>query len=136
MKKITISANVKKEIDQVWDFFTKPEHITQWNFASKDWCCPSASSDLKPGGKLVSRMEARDGSMGFDFSATFTTVKPTELLEYVLDDGREVSISFMKKDGMVAVLETFDPEKENDPDFQRQGWQAILDNFKKYAESI
>ncbi|XOV95287.1 MAG: SRPBCC family protein [Bacteroidota bacterium] len=135
MNKITISTSINRNINDVWDHFTNPEHITKWNFASDDWCCPSASNDLRPGGKLTSRMEAKDGSMGFDFGGTYTNIKTNELLEYVLEDGREVTVSFKGNNGKVDILETFDPEGENDPEFQRQGWQAILNNFKKYSES-
>ena len=136
MDKISVTTRVKLSLEKVWDYFTSPTHITQWNFASDEWCCPTATNDLRPGGKLISRMEKKDGSIGFDFSGTYTTVETNKLLEYVLEDGRTVSVSFTEHNGIVDIIETFEPESDNDPEFQKWGWQTILTNFKKYSESI
>lgn len=136
MKSITITTEVKKPLKKVWECFTLPQHITQWNFASPDWACPSATNDLKSGGKFSWRMEAKDGSMGFDFSGTYSEIQPYSLLKYTIDDGREVSVKFEESNGTVLVTETFEPENQNDLEMQRQGWQAILDNFKIHAEKV
>ncbi|MBV6641270.1 MAG: SRPBCC family protein [Cyclobacteriaceae bacterium] len=136
MKAITITTEVKKPMQKVWECFTLPKHITQWNFASPDWACPNATNDLKPGGKFSWRMEAKDGSMGFDFSGTYSEIYPYRLLKYTIEDGREVSVKFEESNGTVIVTETFEPENQNDLERQRQGWQAILDNFKIYAEKV
>ncbi len=136
MEKISVTTKVKQPLKKVWDCFTNPVHMTKWNFASDDWCCPTATNDLRPGGKLTSRMEKKDGSIGFDFSGTYTEVKINELLEYVLEDGRQISVIFKENNGVVEIIETFEPESDNDPEFQKWGWQTILTNFKKYAESI
>ncbi len=105
-----------------------------WNAASDDWHCPSAEVDLRVGGKMISRMEAKDGSMGFDFAATFTKVSPHSLLEYTLEDGRMVRLKFEARGDGVHILQTFDAEAENPPEVQRAGWQAILNNFVRYVE--
>lgn len=136
MEKITVSTSIRKNIKDAWEFFTIPEHITKWNFASLDWACPHATNDLKPGGKFSWRMEAKDGSMGFDYSGTYTEIQPHHLIKYTLDDGREVSVKFEESGGIVLVTETFEPENQNDLEMQRQGWQAILDNFKMHAEKV
>ena len=132
---ITVETLVHAPVEKTWMFWTEPKHIMQWNNASDDWHTPRATSDLREGGKFVSRMEAKDGSAGFDFEGTFTKVVPREALDYVMSDGRKVSISFAARDGDTFISETFDPENENSVEMQRQGWQAILDNFKWYAES-
>lgn len=134
MTKITIHTLVDAPIDTVWTCFTQPEHITQWNFASDDWCCPWAKADLKPGGRYVARMEAKDGSFGFDFEATYDEVIPENRLRYTLTDGRIVVTEFMEVNQQVSVTTEFDAETENSPEAQRTGWQAILDNFKAHAE--
>jgi len=115
---------------------TRPSHITQWNFASPEWCCPTAEVDLRPGGAFSWRMEARDGSMGFDFHGTYTAVEPYRRLQYRLGDDREVEITFEPDGDAVLVTETFQPENQHDPEFQRQGWQAILDNYGRYVEDL
>ncbi len=136
MKSITLTTEVKKPLKKVWDCFTLPKHITQWNFASPEWVCPTATNVLKTGGQFSWRMEAKDGSMGFDFSGTYLEIQPHRLLKYTIDDGREVSVKFEESHGAVLVTETFEPENQNDLEMQRQGWQAILDNFKKHAEKV
>lgn len=132
---ITVRVTVAAPVAKVWEYWTAPAHITQWNSASDDWHTPRATMDLKEGGKFLSRMEAKDGSMGFDFEGTFTKVVPQKQLDYAMSDGRKVSILFDEKEGKTTITETFDPETENTPELQRAGWQAILDNFKKYTET-
>jgi uncharacterized protein YndB with AHSA1/START domain len=117
-----------------WDFYITPAHITQWNQASEDWHCPKAEMDLKVGGHFSWRMEAKDGSMGFDFSGVFKEITPPQKLAYTLDDGREVTLLFEEADGGTLVTETFEPEEVNPVELQSQGWQAILNSFKKQAE--
>jgi uncharacterized protein YndB with AHSA1/START domain len=112
-----------------------PEHITKWCQASDDWHAPSAANDLRVGGIFTTRMEARDGSAGFDFGGTYTNVELHSKIEYVMEDGRKVSIEFTPLDGGVRVVEMFDPENQNSEDMQRAGWQAILNNFKHYVEA-
>ena len=132
---ITVETTVSATVGKVWEFWTSPEHIMKWNNASEDWHTPSASSDLREGGTFMARMEAKDGSAGFDFGGTFTKVVPEKLLGYEMSDGRKVSVSFTEKDGVTHISETFDAEHENPEEMQRQGWQSILDNFKKHAEA-
>ncbi|EMS31433.1 Putative polyketide cyclase (CypC) [Mariniradius saccharolyticus AK6] len=138
MKKspITVQASIAAPLQKVWDYWTGPEHITQWNQASEDWHCPKASNDLRTGGKFSSTMAAKDGSMSFDFEGVYDEVIPGELIRYTMADGREVSISFEVKDGMTLVIETFDPESMHSEELQRAGWQAIMDNFKRYVETM
>lgn len=133
--KISIETNVSAPVQKVWDFYNKPEHITQWNFAHESWHCPRAENDLRAGGMLKARMEARDGSAGFDFEAIYNEVRPYERIAYTLGDGRKVETDFIPVDGMTRVVTVFDAESENPPELQKSGWQAILDNFKKYTEA-
>ncbi|MBK7123726.1 MAG: SRPBCC family protein [Chitinophagaceae bacterium] len=132
---ITVETIVQAPVEKVWECWTKPEHITGWNNASDDWHTPRAENDLRVGGKFLSRMEARDGSMGFDFGGVYDEVKPNERIAYTLDDDRKVKIVFTGNDNETTVTETFEAEKENSVELQRGGWQSILDNFKKYTES-
>lgn len=131
---VTVETTVAVPAATAWELWTRPKHIMQWNNASDDWHTPHAESDLREGGKFLSRMEARDGSMGFDFTGTFTRVAPNAVLAYTMDDGRTVTVTFAERDGATHITETFDAESENPVEMQRQGWQAILDNFKSYAE--
>lgn len=133
---ITIDTTVNAPVDKVWEIWNKPEHITQWNSASPDWHTPSAENDLRVGGQLKSRMEARDGSMGFDFAGTYTEVEQNKKLAYTLGDGRKVEVVFTPVEGGTHVKETFDAENQNSLDMQRMGWQAILDSFRVYAENV
>jgi uncharacterized protein YndB with AHSA1/START domain len=133
--KITIETLVNADLNAVWNAWNDPDDIKEWNAASDDWHTPSASVDLREGGRFSARMEARDGSMGFDFEGTYTRVVPRELIEYRMSDGREVQVEFTESDGGVRIRETFDAETENDPEFQRAGWQAILDNFARHVEA-
>ena len=136
MKKteITIEATVSANVKKAWNYFTKPEHITKWNFASDDWHCPKASNDLRVGGKFSSRMEAKDGSFGFDFEGIYYEVIEYKNIAYTLADGRQVITNFKQLGNKIKVSTIFDAENENPVDMQRNGWQAILNNFKKYVE--
>lgn len=131
---VTIEATIHAPIDDVWRAYTTPEGITQWNFASEDWCCPHAEVDLRPGGTHTARMEAKDGSFGFDFGGVYETVEPGRAITLVLGDGRRSRTTFATVDGRTVVRTTFDAEGQNPVEMQRSGWQAILDNFKAYAE--
>ena len=132
---ISINTTIAAPKEKVWQFYTSPEHVTQWNFASEDWHCPSATNSLEVGGAFTYRMEAKDGSMGFDFSATYTAVKDQQYLAYTLDDDRKVEVHFSVIEGTTFVLLNFEAEDMNAADLQRQGWQAILENFRQYVES-
>lgn len=133
--KITVKAIVNAPVEKVWEYWTDPQHITKWCNASDDWHAPKAENEVHTGGKFSTRMEAKDGSMGFDFGGVYDEVKRNELLEYTMDDGRTVSIIFEANDNATDITETFEAETENPVEMQRGGWQAILDNFKKYTES-
>jgi uncharacterized protein YndB with AHSA1/START domain len=133
--KIKIEAVISADAKKVWDYSSKPEHITKWNFASDDWHCPKAENDLRVGGKLKSRMEAKDGSFGFDFEAVYDEVIDGKKIAFTIADGRKVKTDFENLNGKTKVTTTFDAESENPVEMQRAGWQAILDNFKKYVES-
>lgn len=132
---ITVEATVNIPVEKAWDVFTNTKHITQWNHASDDWHSPSAENDLRPGGTFSYRMEAKDGSFGFDFGGTFVDVKPNELLSYSIGDGRKVENVFTRVGNATKVSVTFEAENQNPVEMQRGGWQAIMDNYKKYAES-
>ena len=131
---ITVEAAIVAPIEKVWKYWTEPQHITQWNNASEDWHTPRAENDLKEGGRFMSKMEAKDGSFGFDFGGTYTLVETNKQIEYTLDDDRKVSIHFISKGNATTVVETFEAENMNSIELQKSGWQAILDNFKKYVE--
>ncbi len=135
MEPITVRAIVNAPIDIVWNRWTLPEHITRWAFASDDWNAPRATNDLRTGGSFSTRMEAKDGSMGFDFGGIYDTVESPSLISYTLGDGRKVITRFEAEDDTTKVTQTFDPETENPAEMQEAGWQMILDNFKRYAES-
>lgn len=132
---ITIDTTIDASIEQVWAMYNAPTHITNWNFASDDWHCPHASNDLREGGKYVARMEAKDGSYGFDFSATYDEIIPHQRLAYTLEDNRKVTITFSKIDNATKVETVFAAEPSQPIDMQKAGWQAILNNFKKYVEN-
>ena len=135
MESITINTTVASDLSKVWEYWTLPKHITQWNFASPEWHCPSAKNDMTIGKEFSYRMEAKDGSMGFDYSGTYTNIVSESLITYALEDGRTVRIDFKQKGDVVDIVETFDVEDLNSLEQQRQGWQAILDTFKKYVEA-
>ena len=129
---IAIETTVDAPLEQVWSAWVTPDDITLWNFASDDWCCPDAKIDLVVGGRFTYRMEAKDGSFGFDFEGKFTAIDPCKAIEYVLDDDRKVTITFTQSEAGVRVIETFEAEDEHSAEQQRQGWQCILENFKKH----
>ncbi|MDO6851821.1 SRPBCC family protein [Priestia megaterium] len=133
-KKITVETTVQAPVEKVWKYWTEPTHIAKWNKASDDWHTPLAENDLRAGGKFLSRMEAKDGSFGFDFGGIYDEVKLHEVIAYTLGDGRKVEITFKDQETETEVIETFDAETGNTIELQQQGWQAILDNFKKYVE--
>ena len=132
---ITVEAMVEAPVEKVWTIFTAPQHITKWYTASDDWHTPKAENNLTVGGKFLFRMEAKDGSFGFDFGGVYTQVKPNQLIACTLDDRRIVETIFTAAGNTTTVKETFEAETENSIALQRGGWQAILDNLKKYAEA-
>lgn len=131
---ITVKVTVDVPVEKAWDYWTKPEHIERWNFASDDWHCPWAKNDLRKDGKFSWRMEAKDGSFGFDFGGEYTIVEPFSYIEEVLGDGREVKIHFEKAGDKTNITESFEAESQNSLELQKNGWQAILNNYKKYVE--
>lgn len=130
---LVVQTTIAADKQKVWNYYTQPEHITQWNFAQPSWHCPHATNDLRVGGRYLARMEARDGSFGFDFDAIYTEIIPGEAFTYAFG-GRLATVTFEASGDHTNVTLTFDPETENDKEMQRQGWQAILDNFKQYTE--
>lgn len=133
---ITVAVTVNAPIATAWAAFTEPKHMTQWNFAIPEWHCPRAENDLRTGGTFIARMEARDGSMGFDFGGVYTDVQHHRVIAYTMGDGRTVRVEFAASGNTTTVTETFDPETLNPREMQQGGWQSILDNYKKHAESI
>lgn len=133
--KITVKTHVKADLVSVWEAWNTPADIVQWNSAQDDWHTTRSEVDLREGGTFSSRMEAKDGSVGFDFGGIYTRVVPRQLIEYRMGDGREVRVEFIERAGEVVVEETFDAETQNSPELQREGWQAILDNFGRYVET-
>lgn len=134
--RIKITATIQAPIDQVWTCWTTPKHITKWNAAVDEWHCPTASNDLRAGGRFSYHMAARDGSMKFDFSGTYDVVTRPKLIQYTLDDDRQVSVRFKEENGQTTITEVFEAETENPVDMQKSGWQAILDRFKHHVESL
>lgn len=132
---ITVKTTVQAPVEKVWDAWSNPEDIKKWNSASPDWHTPKAENDLRTGGKFSSRMEAKDGSFGFDFGGTYDEVVTHELIVYTLGDGRKVIIHFKSNGDSTDVIETFEAEGTNPVDMQQAGWQAIMDSFKKYVEA-
>jgi uncharacterized protein YndB with AHSA1/START domain len=132
---ITVETIVNAPIEEVWKCWNEPEHIKGWAFASDDWEAPKAENDLRTGGTFVTTMAAKDGNVSFDLKGAYTEVKDNELIEYTMEDGRKVKIVFEQTPNGVKIVESFDPENENPEEMQRQGWQAILDNFKKHTEN-
>lgn len=136
MEPITIEITILKSVSKVWEYFTEPEHITQWNFASPEWTCPNAKNDVQIGGEFNYRMEAKDQSFGFDFKGTYDEVSPFEKIKYHLEDGRNVEVLFESIDqNTTKVTEVFEPDPEQPAQMQREGWYAILDNFHKHVEN-
>lgn len=132
---ITIETIVNATVAKVWKYWTKPDHIVKWSHASDDWHTTHADNDMREGGKFSSRMEAKDGSFGFDFSGAYDKIKQKEYIEYTIVDGRKVKIFFTSQNDKTKIVETFEAENTNSLEMQKGGWQAILDNFKKYTES-
>jgi len=132
---ITVETTVEAPVEKAWTLWTNPESITEWNSASPEWHTPRAENDLREGGQFVYRMEAKDGSFGFDFGGVYDEIKANELIAYTLGDGRKVKVTFSGNGPETKVAETFEAENTNSIELQRGGWQAILDNFKKYAET-
>ncbi len=134
LEPITVQTNIKSTLDKVWECWTQPQHIVNWNFANDEWHCPRAENNVVENGKFSWSMEAKDGSMGFDFAGTYESVTPQKQITYRLPDSRLVSIDFEEKEDEVTIRETFDAEGTNSDEQQRAGWQAILENFKSYVE--
>ncbi|GGG00644.1 SRPBCC family protein [Paenibacillus abyssi] len=132
---ITVETIVHAPVEKVWEYWTEPKHITQWNKASDEWHTPYAENDLKVGGKFVSRMESKDGSLGFDFGGVYDEVNMNESISYTIADGRKVKIVFIQQNNGTKIIESFEAEEINGIEMQQAGWQAILDNFKTYAET-
>ena len=136
MEKIKIDITILAPVEKVWDYYNDPEHIVKWNFAHESWECPSSENDLRVGGKFNNRMEAKDGSFGFDFVGIYDEVVENQLIKYHMEDGRNVEIVFEKADeNTTKVNISFDPETQNSVEMQREGWYAILNNFHKYVEN-
>ena len=133
-KIITVENTINAPVEKVWQYWTKPEHITQWNNASEDWHTPRAENDLREGGSFSARMEAKDGSFGFDFGGVYDSIIINKYIEYTLGDTRKVKITFTPDGKKTKVTESFEAESTNPVEMQKVGWQAILDNFKKYTE--
>lgn len=133
---ITVVATIDQPVERVWEYWTKPEHITGWCAFSGDWHAQSAENDLRTGGHFKTRMAARDGSSAFDFGGVYTSVEPYRSLEYTIDDGRKVQVTFTRQGNRTTMTETFETEEFNPVEVQRGGWQAILDNFNAFVESL
>jgi uncharacterized protein YndB with AHSA1/START domain len=133
--KITVQSQVHAPVEKVWDLWNNPAHIVNWNTPDPSWHCPSSENDLRTGGAFKNRMEAKDGSFGFDFEGVYDKVEPFKEITYTMTDGRKATTLFRHEDDVTHIKTTFDPESQNDPEFQKQGWQAIMDNFIKYVES-
>lgn len=131
---ITVQSKVNAPVEKVWEYWNAPEHIMKWNSASPDWHTPKSENDLRVGGKFCARMEAKDGSFGFDFGGVYDEVVANERIAYTMEDGRKTEITFINHGDTTEVIETFDAEGQNPVEMQQAGWQAILDNFKKYTE--
>ncbi len=132
---ITVETTIAAPVEKVWNYFSEPEHIMQWNNASDDWFTPKSENDFREGGKFVNRMEAKDGLFGFDFTGHYIKVTLHEYIEYNIEDGRNVKLQFSTEGEGTKIRESFEAETSNPVEMQRNGWQSILDNFKKYTES-
>lgn len=133
---VTVQTTVNAPVEKVWECFTNPKHIINWYHASDDWHAPFAENDLNPGGKFTTRMAAKDGSFSFDFGGVYTKIEKHKIIEFTLGDERKVSIRFNAGENTTQIVETFEPEAENPVELQQGGWQAILDNFKKYTAGL
>lgn len=134
-KAITIQTTVNAPVEKIWKYWNQPEHITKWAFASDDWHAPKAENDLRVDGNFSTTMAAKDGSFSFDFGGVYTKVENHKIIEYTIGDGRKVKVEFVSEGNQAKVVETFELESQNPEEMQRGGWQAILDNFKKYTEA-
>jgi len=132
--RITVEATADAPVAKVWNVWNTPADIMQWNTADPSWHSPSSENDLRVGGRFKNRMEAKDGSFGFDFEGVYDNVEEHKAIAYTMPDGRKATTIFTEQDGKTKIVTTFDAETENDPEFQKQGWQAILDNFVRYVE--
>jgi uncharacterized protein YndB with AHSA1/START domain len=133
---VTVEATVNAPVEKVWNTWTNPDHIVKWNSPSPDWHTPRSTNDLRVGGKFSSRMEAKDGSMGFDFEGTYSEVRNLEYIEYNMADGRNVKTWFKTKGDQTEIITNFDAENQNPVEFQKAGWQAIMNSFKTYTENL
>ncbi|RYY45520.1 MAG: polyketide cyclase [Chitinophagaceae bacterium] len=133
---VTIHTVVNAPVAKTWETYSNPDHITKWNQASPEWHTPWSKNDLRVGGAFSCRMEAKDGSMGFEFSGIYDAVEPGKYMEYHLEDGRRVTVGFESIGETTKIIQTFEPESSNPVDMQQMGWQAILDSFKNYTEGI
>ena len=131
---ITVSVKIDASVEKVWNYFTQPEHIVNWNFANDDWHSPSAENDLTVNGLFKYNMAAKDGSFSFDFWGNYTQIETHKTIAYTIGDGRKVILHFTENDNLTEVVEMFEPESQNPEEMQQMGWQAILNNFKKYVE--
>jgi len=134
-KRIKVAASVNAPVSKVWKAWNTPADIMEWNSPDPSWHCPSSENDLAVGGTFKNRMEAKDGSMGFDFEGIYDAVELNKEITYTMGDGRKATTLFSEKNGKTNIETTFDAESQNDPEYQKAGWQAILDNFTKYVES-
>jgi len=132
--KVSVETTVNAPVEQVWKYWTEPKHIVRWNYASDDWHTTFSENNLIVGGKFLSRMEAKDGSSGFDFIGIYVEVKLYEIISYALEDERKVIVTFLQLENQTKIIEVFESENTNSIELQQKGWQAILDNFKKYTE--
>ncbi len=133
-KIVSVQTKIDAPLELVWKLWTTPEDIVNWCSGSDDWHTPRAENDLRVGGRFKSRMEAKDGSQGFDFEGVYDKIIPNERIDYTIADGRKVTILFSRALGKTKIAETFEPERENPVEMQHDGWQTILDNFTRYAE--
>lgn len=131
---ISVETTVHAPVEKVWEYWTEPQHITKWSFASDDWHAPNAETDLRVGGKFLTRLEAKDGSFGFDFNGVYDEIEINELISFTLGDGRKVTVTFIAQENNTKVIEAFEAEESHSIEQQKAGWQAFLDNFKKYSE--
>lgn len=132
---ITIEATVKAPVEKIWKYWSEPQHITKWAFASEDWHAPAAENDLRTGGKFSTTMAAKDGSFSFEFGGVYDKVELHKTINYTIGDGRKVKVSFLSEGNDTKIVQSFEAEEQNSIDMQRGGWQAILNNFRKYTEN-